>query len=208
MSTEKLNDTFLTERFEDALIYSNKLHAGQLRKGSQVPYIAHLLGVAGLVLEDGGDEDEAIAALLHDAVEDQGGLGTLNEIRMRYGSRVAEIVLSVSDAYEDPKPPWRERKEDYIASIRTADLSAIRVSLADKVYNARATLMDIEQEGESGWSRFNGGKDGTLWYYHQLIGSYRERGSSKLLQELIRVIGELDEISEGYNGNDNHNNDG
>jgi GTP pyrophosphokinase len=208
MSTEKLDDTFLTERFEDALIYSNKLHAGQLRKGSQVPYIAHLLGVAGLVLEDGGDEDEAIAALLHDAVEDQGGLGTLNEIRMRYGSRVAEIVLSVSDAYEDPKPPWRERKEDYIASIRTADLSAIRVSLADKVYNARATLMDIEQEGESGWSRFNGGKDGTLWYYHQLIGSYRERGSSKLLQELIRVIGELDEISEGYNGNDNHNNDG
>ncbi|GAH02610.1 unnamed protein product, partial [marine sediment metagenome] len=146
--------------------------------------------------------------LLHDAVEDQGGLGTLNEIRMRYGPRVAEIVLSVSDAYEDPKPPWRERKEDYIASIRTADLSALRVSLADKVYNARATLMDIEQEGESGWSRFNGGKDGTLWYYHQLIGSYRERGSSKLLQELIRVIGELDEISEGYNGNDNHNNDG
>jgi len=208
MSTEKLDDTFLTERFEDALIYSNGLHAGQLRKGSQVPYIAHLLGVAGLVLEDGGDEDEAIAALLHDAVEDQGGLGTLNEIRMRYGSRVAEIVLSVSDAYEDPKPPWRERKENYIASIRTADLSAIRVSLADKVYNARATLMDIEQEGESGWSRFNGGKDGTLWYYHQLIGSYRERGSSKLLQELIRVIGELDEISEGYNGNDNHNNDG
>ena len=208
MSTEKLDDTLLTERFEDALIYSNKLHAGQLRKGSQVPYIAHLLGVAGLVLEDGGDEDEAIAALLHDAVEDQGGLGTLNEIRMRYGSLVAEIVLSVSDAYEDPKPPWRERKENYIASIRTADLSAIRVSLADKVYNARATLMDIEQEGESGWSRFNGGKDGTLWYYHQLIGSYRERGSSKLLQVLIRVIGELDEISEGYNGNDNHNNDG
>ena len=208
MSTEKLNDTFLTERFEDALIYSNKLHAGQLRKGSQVPYIAHLLGVAGLVLEDGGDEDEAIAALLHDAVEDQGGLGTLNEIRMRYGSRVAEIVLSVSDAYEDPKPPWRERKEDYIASIRTADLSAIRVSLADKVYNARATLMDIEQDGESGWSRFNGGKDGTLWYYHQLIGSYRERGSSKLLQELIRVIGELDEISKGYNEDDNHSNDG
>ena len=208
MSTENLNDSFLTERFEDALTYSNGLHAGQLRKGSQVPYIAHLLGVAGLVLEDGGDEDEAIAALLHDAVEDQGGLGTLNEIRMRYGSRVAEIVQSVSDASEDPKPPWRERKEDYIASIRTADLSAIRVSLADKVYNARATLMDIEQEGESGWLRFNGGKDGTLWYYHQLIGSYRERGSSKLLQELIRVIGELDEISKGYNGDDNHNNDG
>ncbi|MES0361199.1 MAG: HD domain-containing protein [Anaerolineales bacterium] len=208
MSIEKSNDTFLTERFEDALIYSNRLHAGQLRKGSQVPYIAHLLGVAGLVLEDGGDEDEAIAALLHDAVEDQGGLITLKEIRKRYGPRVAEIVLSVSDTYENPKPPWRERKEGYITSIHSADLSARRVSLADKVYNARATLMDIKQEGESGWLRFNGGKEGTLWYYHQLIDAFRERGSGKLLQELIRVIGVLEEISEGYNGDDDHNNDG
>lgn len=205
MSIEKSKDTFLTERFEDALIYSNRMHAGQSRKGSQVPYIAHLMGVAGLVLEDGGDEDEAIAALLHDAVEDQGGLNTLTEIRKRFGPRVAEIVLSVSDTYEDPKPPWRERKEGYIASIRAADNSTIRVSLADKVNNARATLMDIKQEGESGWTRFNGRKEGTLWYYHQLIGAFRERYSSKLLQELIRVIKELEEISEGYNGDDNHN---
>ena len=208
MSIEKSKVIFLTERFEDALIYSNGLHAGQLRKGSQVPYIAHLLGVAGLVLEDGGDEDEAIAALLHDAVEDQGGLMTLGEIRSRYGPRVAEIVLSVTDTYEDPKPPWRERKEGYIATIRTADLSAIRVSLADKVYNARATLMDIKQEGESGWSRFNGGKEGTLWYYHQLINAFRGRSSSKLLQELVRVIRELEQISEGYNGDDNQNKGG
>ena len=208
MSIEKSKVIFLTERFEDALIYSNGLHAGQLRKGSQVPYIAHLLGVAGLVLEDGGDEDEAIAALLHDAVEDQGGLMTLREIRSRYGPRVTEIVLSVTDTYEDPKPPWRERKEGYIATIRTADLSAIRVSLADKVYNARATLMDIKQEGESGWSRFNGGKEGTLWYYHQLINAFRGRSSSKLLQELVRVIRELEQISEGYNGDDNHNKGG
>jgi (p)ppGpp synthase/HD superfamily hydrolase len=205
MSIEKSKNTFLTERFEDALIYSNGLHAGQLRKGSQVPYFAHLMGVVGLVLEDGGDEDEAIAALLHDAVEDQGGLITLTEIRKRYGPRVAEIVLSVTDTYENPKPAWRERKDGYIASIRTADLSARRVSLADKVYNARATLMDIEQEGESGWSRFNGGKEGTLWYYHQLIDAFRGRSSSKLLQELVRVIRELEEIAEGYNGDDNHN---
>ncbi len=157
MSIEGLKGTLLTERFEDALIFSTQLHARQLRKSSQVPYIAHLLGVTGLVLEDGGDEAEAIAALLHDAVEDQGGINTLDEIRKRYGSRVAEIVIAVSDAYQEPKPPWRERKEAYIASIGTANPSAIRVSLADKVYNARATLMDIRQEGESGWSRFNGG---------------------------------------------------
>ena len=205
MSIEISKDTFLTERFEDALIYSTRLHAGQLRKSSQVPYVAHLLGVAGLVLEDGGDEDEAIAALLHDAVEDQGGLIILTEIRKRYGPRVAEIVMSVTDAYEDPKPPWRERKEGYVASIRSANLSAIRVSLADKVHNARATLMDIEKEGESGWSRFNAGKEGTLWYYHQLIDAFRERSSSNLLQELIRVIRELEKISGDYNGVVNHN---
>lgn len=205
MSIEGSKGSFLTKRFEDALIFSTHLHEGQLRKSSQVPYIAHLLGVTGLVLEDGGDEDEAIAALLHDAVEDQGGLITLNEIQSRYGSRVAEIVMSVTDAYEDPKPPWRERKEGYIASIRAADPSAIRVSLADKVYNARATLMDIRLEGESGWSRFNGGKEGTLWYYHQLIEAFRERSSSNLLQELVRVIRELEKISGGYNENYSHN---
>jgi len=208
MSIEGLKGSFLTKRFEDALIFSTHLHEGQLRKGSQVPYIAHLLGVTGLVLEDGGDEDEAIAALLHDAVEDQGGLKTLNEIQSRYGSRVAEIVMSVTDAYEDQRPPWRERKEGYIASIRAADPSAIRVSLADKVYNARATLMDIREEGESGWSRFNGGKEGTLWYYHELIEAFRERSSSNLLQELVRVIRELERISGGYNGNYNHNKSG
>jgi len=208
MSIEGLKGSFLTKRFEDALIFSTHLHEGQLRKGSQVPYIAHLLGVTGLVLEDGGDEDEAIAALLHDAVEDQGGLKTLNEIQSRYGSRVAEIVMSVTDAYEDQRPPWRERKEGYIASIRAADPSAIRVSLADKVYNARATLMDIREEGESGWSRFNGGKEGTLWYYHELIEAFRERSSSNLLQELVRVIRELEKISGDYNGNYNYNKSG
>jgi len=186
---------FLTERFEDALVYANRLHAEQTRKRSQVPYIAHLIGVASLVLEDGGGEDEAIAALLHDAVEDQGGLDTLEDIRQRFGAGVAEIVLAVTDSLTDPKPPWRARKEKYIASIREASPQALRVSLADKVYNARATLRDIRREGESGWDRFNGGKDGTLWYYRQLIVEFGKHGSPDLLQELIRIVDQLEQIS-------------
>jgi GTP pyrophosphokinase len=187
--------SFLTERFEDALVYANRLHAEQVRKRSQVPYYAHLLGVTSLVLEDGGDEDEAIAALLHDAVEDQGGLDTLEEIRQRYGTGVAEIVIAVTDAYTDPKPPWRARKEKYIASIRTASPQALRVSLADKVYNARVTLRDIRREGESIWERFNGGKEGALWYYRQLINEFGKHGSRDLLQELIRIVDQLEKVS-------------
>jgi len=140
---------FLTSRFENALVYAAQLHARQVRKRSNVPYIAHLLGVTSLVLEDGGQEDEAIAALLHDAVEDQGGIETLKEIQQKFGLEVADIVIGVTDAISDPKPPWRERKEAYIASIRTASPAVLRVSLADKVYNARATLRDIRREGES-----------------------------------------------------------
>jgi len=188
-------DPFLTERFENALVYTTRIHAGQKRKRSNVPYIAHLLDVAGIVLEDGGDEDEAIAALLHDAVEDQGGLETLEIIRQRFGSRVAEIVNALTDAYSIPKPPWRERKEEYVASLLEADPSVIRVSLADKVYNARATLRDIRREGEPGWERFNGGKDGTLWYYQQLIQAFSEHGKSDLLDELMRIVDELERLA-------------
>ena len=182
----------LTERFEDALIYAARLHANQRRKRSSVPYLAHLLGVTSLVLEDGGGEDEAIAALLHDAVEDQGGLNTLAEIKRRYGGEVAEIVDGLTDAYSDPKPPWKERKQAYIASIRTANPAVIRVSLADKVYNARSTLRDIRREGEAGWEKFNGGKEGTLWYYRQLIQEFEHHGSRSLLSELIRIVSEIE----------------
>ena len=195
MSSLGSKTSFLTERFEDALVYANRLHAEQVRKRSQVPYFAHLLGVTSLVLEDGGGEDEAIAALLHDAVEDQGGLDTLEEIRQRCGTGVAEIVNAVTDAYTDPKPPWRARKEKYIASIRTASPQALRVSLADKVYNARATLRDIRREGESGWERFNGGKEGTLWYYRQLVREFGKHGSRDLLQELSRIVDQLEKVS-------------
>ncbi len=195
MSSMDSKTSFLTDRFDEALVYANHLHAKQVRKRSQVPYFAHLLGVTSLVLEDGGGEDEAIAALLHDAVEDQGGLDTLEDIRQRYGTGVAEIVDAVTDAYTDPKPPWRARKEKYIASIRTASPQALRVSLADKVYNARATLRDIRREGETGWERFNGGKEGTLWYYRQLIKEFGKHGSRDLLQELVRIVDQLEKVS-------------
>ncbi len=149
MQSSETASQILSERFEEALVYAARLHANQTRKGTDIPYIAHLLGVAGIVLEDGGSETEAIAALLHDAVEDQGGLKTLEDIRGIFGDAVAEIVLAVSDSYTHPKPAWRERKQAYIDSIHRASPSAIRVSLADKVYNARSTLEDVRREGEA-----------------------------------------------------------
>jgi (p)ppGpp synthase/HD superfamily hydrolase len=188
---DKHNPQVLDARFEQALVYAFHLHSGQTRKQSQVPYIAHLLGVTAIVLEDGGSEVEAIAALLHDAVEDQGGLETLEKIRMRFGSNVADLVLALSDSFTQPKPPWRERKQAYLESIPGANLSEIRISLADKVYNARSILRDLRLEGEQVWSRFNGGKDGTLWYYQQLIFAFQTHGDQPLLSELIRILEQI-----------------
>jgi len=196
MTDNNLVPNFLSERFEDALVYAARLHANQKRKRSGVPYIAHLLGVTGIVLEDGGTEDEAISALLHDAVEDQGGLEALEEIRLRFGTPVAEIVLAVSDSHLDPKPPWHKRKEAYISSIQNASPSAIRVSLADKVYNARATLRDVRRDGDDAWAGFKGGRNGTLWYYKQLIQAFEKHGSRTLLSELIRIVEHLEELSD------------
>jgi GTP pyrophosphokinase len=191
MSADKKPEFILGERFERALLYAARLHEKQQRKRSEVPYIAHLLGVTALVLEDGGDEDEAIAALLHDAVEDQGGLDTLETIRVEFGERVAGIVLEVSDSYQQPKPPWRERKAAYITSLGESSPGAVRVSLADKVYNARSTLEDLRREGEAAWNKFNGGRDGTLWYYDELLKAFSLHGQNPLLSELERVVGQI-----------------
>jgi GTP pyrophosphokinase len=144
------------------MVYAACLHAGQTRKRTDRPYIGHLLGVTALVLENGGDEDEAIAALLHDAVEDQGGVITLEAIRRKFGDRVARIVEGCTDSFTTPKPPWRQRKEDYLARLRTALPDVRLVSAADKLNNAREILRDYRTEGEAVWARFNGGKDGTL----------------------------------------------
>ncbi len=189
MSTETAK---LSNRFEQALVYAHKLHREQTRKGGNVPYISHLLSVAALVLENGGDEDEAIAALLHDAVEDQGGKATREVILNMFGKRVAEIVDGCTDADTIPKPPWRERKEQYIAKLRHASSSVRKVALADKLHNARSILGDLSRDGKATWDKFTGGKSGTLWYYRTLLEVFLETDAdSWLVQELNRVVGEL-----------------
>ncbi|MEM6639960.1 MAG: HD domain-containing protein [Pseudomonadota bacterium] len=158
----------LSQRFEDALVFAARLHAKQTRKGGNIPYISHLLGVTSLVLEAGGSEDEAIAALLHDGPEDQGGEKTLTDIRHRFGNEVAEIVAACSDTFDDPKPPWKARKEAYLEKLEFATESVLLVSCADKLHNARSILTDYRNVGDALWQRFRGGKDGTLWYYSAL----------------------------------------
>lgn len=181
----------LTPRFEEAAIYALRLHDKQLRKGTQIPYAAHLFSVASIALSHGANEDEAIAALLHDAVEDQGGASTLAEIRRRFGDTVAAIVEGCTDTDVVPKPPWRARKEAYIAHVRTASPSVRLVSASDKLDNARAVLADYYVLGESLWERFKGGRDGTLWYYHELVNVFREAGGGSIVDELDRVVQEL-----------------
>lgn len=180
----------LGPRFEAALEYMLHVHGGQVRKGTTIPYVGHLLGVAALVLEDSGDEDEAIAALLHDAVEDGGGSERLSDIRHRYGPRVARIVSECSDTDLIPKPPWRERKEAYIAHLATASDSAIRVSLADKVHNARAIVRDHREIGDELWSRFHPDSD-QGWYYGALLEAFEARAHSSLLRELRSLVSEM-----------------
>lgn len=171
------------------------VHAHQVRKGSGVPYIAHLLGVASIALENGANEDEAIAALLHDAGEDAGGDGRIADIRLRFGDVVADIVQGCTDAVLIPKPPWRKRKEDYIAHVPTASSSTRLVSASDKLYNARSILADFRQVGDEVWQRFKGGKDGTLWYYRSLITAFRQAANSPLIDELDRVVTELERLA-------------
>jgi (p)ppGpp synthase/HD superfamily hydrolase len=182
-------------RFEEALVYATRLHAGQVRKGTAIPYVAHLLAVTAIVLENGGGEDEAIAALLHDAVEDQGGAATREEIRRRFGETVVAIVDGCTDAETVPKPPWRERKEAYVAHVGHASPSIRLVSAADKLHNARAILADYRQHGEALWSRFRGGRDGTLWYYRALVEAFRAAGSTPLIDELDRTVRELERLA-------------
>jgi GTP pyrophosphokinase len=193
MSEDTISATWLTQRFEEALLYAYDLHALQTRKGTGVPYISHLLIVAGTVLEHGGDEDEAIAALLHDAVEDQGGQETLKQIRLRYGHRVATIVEECTDADVIPKPPWRERKEAYLAHLRHASTSARLVSSADKLHNARAILSDYRDLGDEIWSRFNSTKEENLWYYRSLAEVFLSTGPKRLATELARVVADLEQ---------------
>ncbi len=186
----------LTPRFEESLCYAVRLHADQTRKGTQIPYAAHLLSVAALVIENGGDEDQAIAALLHDAVEDQGGLPRLQEIRQRYGERVANLVDGCTDAYQLPKPPWRQRKEAYLDRLRKEHPDVRLISLADKLHNARSLFISLKEEGQAVWKRFNGGKDGTLWYYQALLQVFLEISPGAMTDEFQRLVAAIQQISE------------
>lgn len=185
----------LTEHFEEALAFAARLHARQLRKGTIIPYISHLLIVTGIVLENGADEDTAIAALLHDAIEDQGGAKTREEIRRRFGDTVVAIVDGCTDAEVIPKPPWRGRKERYIARLREASPAVRLISAADKLHNVRAILADYREIGESVWHRFNGGKNGTLWYYRSVADTLREDGTTPLIEELDRSVTDLERLA-------------
>lgn len=198
-SGESTDTPKLGPKFDEALIYARTLHHTQTRKGTDIPYMAHLMSVAAIALEHGADEDEAIAALLHDAVEDQGGAKTLLEIRRRFGDKVAGIVETCSDAEGNvgqTKPPWRERKLAYIRHLHTASEPALLVSASDKLHNARAILHDFREQGDALFDRFNAGKQDVLWYYRELVRGFENarNGSDRLrplVQKLTRVVDNL-----------------
>jgi GTP pyrophosphokinase len=187
-----------TPRFEAALVYAHQVHQHQRRKGTGIPYIAHILGVAALAIEYGASEDEAIGALLHDAAEDGGGEATLAEIRASFGDAVADIVLGCSDSLvEDPedKLPWRERKENYLAHLQHASESVLLVSAADKLHNVRSITRDYREHGEDIWDRFQGRRDGTLWYYETVADTLLRRYRSQLTRDLQDAVDELLEMT-------------
>jgi len=192
-SHDELPSAVLTARFSEAVRWASLLHADQVRKGTQIAYVGHLLAVAALVLEDGGTEDEAIAAVLHDAVEDQGVAEA--EIRSRFGSHVAEIVVACSDAIGVPRDAdsWRDRKEGYLQHLEVDDLpdGSLRITAADKLHNARSILTDLRDHGPSVWKRFNAGAGDQKWYYVQLARVLAERHPGPTSRELERVVAEL-----------------
>jgi (p)ppGpp synthase/HD superfamily hydrolase len=191
--------SFLTWRFDTALQFASGLHHDQTRKGGPIPYVAHLMSVCALVLEAGGDEDQAIAALLHDAVEDRGGRSILDTIRQMFGDRVANTVESCSDSTAtnpEEKLPWRERKDNYLEHLRNANADALIVSAADKLHNARAILADYRELGEGLWSRFNAPKQDQLWFYGEMATTLRQTAAPRpLVDELGLVVGELKRLA-------------
>ena len=184
----------LTERFLAAVALAAEVHGRQRRSGTEIPYLAHLLVVTGLVLEDGGDEDQAIAAMLHDAVEDGGGRAMLERIERGFGERVAAIVEACSDTVDgDPVEPWIERKRRYLEHLPSVgDDAILRVALADKVHNARSIVRDYRQEGHRLWERFTQKTAREqLWYYGALLAFFQERRPGPLVEDLYRAVGEL-----------------
>jgi len=189
----------LSKRFDHAVKFARKAHKKQARKGTEIPYISHLLGVTSLVLEMGGSEDETIAALLHDVVEDCGGRPMLERVREEFGDDVARIVWANSDTDEIPKPPWRERKQAYLDSLPGKQRDELLISLADKLHNARSTLLEYRRIGDEIWPRFKEGREGQLWYYDELVRNFDARADdlgpacAMKLDDFRRTIAELHE---------------
>jgi (p)ppGpp synthase/HD superfamily hydrolase len=183
----------LTSRYDEAFRYAHDLHRDQTRKGTLIPYISHLMTVSAICVEHGGNEDQAIGGLLHDAAEDQGGQETLDEIRRRFGDGVAEIVFDCTDAWIEPKPEWRPRKEAYLAKLPGKSPRSLLVSLADKTHNAEAILFDYRALGDPLWQRFNGGADGTRWYYRALASVFSEVLPGRLSDRLSRAVAAFSE---------------
>lgn len=184
----------LTQQFEKALIYAHRLHVTQLRADGKTPYIAHLMSVAALVLEMDGDEDEAIAALLHDAIEDQGGEATRQRIQQEFGDRVTQIVQGCTEMML-PALSWRDRKLKYLEKLHNASPSVQRVVLADKLHNVRSLLASFHEEGEQVWHRFNGGRAETLWFYRAVLNALQVGEGNYWIHLYNQVLGELEGVS-------------
>jgi (p)ppGpp synthase/HD superfamily hydrolase len=179
-------------RLQRAFRYAARLHDGQTRKQTAVPYLSHLMAVASLVLEAGGDEEVAIAALLHDVVEDCGGMPRLREIHKMFGPRVARMVEGCTDSFVEPKPDWIDRKKGYLQEVKHADAETRLVSASDKLHNVRTILADYRLDGEAIWNRFNGRKEGTLWYYRALSDEYQRRDRNRITRELAIAVADLE----------------
>ncbi|HWZ83858.1 MAG TPA: HD domain-containing protein [Terriglobales bacterium] len=185
----------LGHRLQKAFAYAAEKHAGQTRKQTAVPYLSHLMAVAALVLEGGGDEDLAIAGLLHDVVEDCGGMPRLREIRKMFGARVAKVVEGCTDSFSDPKLPWLVRKNEYLQRLKHEDADTRLVSASDKLHNVRTVTADYRQQGESIWKRFSGGRDGTLWYYRALNDEFQRRKGNRITRELAVAMQQLEKVT-------------
>lgn len=193
----------MTHRLGEALAWAADLHAGQVRKGTQVPYVAHLLAVAALVLDGGGQEDDAIAALLHDALEDTEA--TRDEIEARFGSQVARVVAACSDTEVQPKPPWRERKTDFLARLGgpDADEHVLLVVAADKIHNVGSMLADHRRVGDASWARFKAGPRDQHWYYREVARHVRSGLGGPMadtLDGLVAQLGALVDAGDGSRG--------
>lgn len=188
---------YAIDRITEAQNYAASLHSNQTRKSTGIPYITHLWTVAATVAEFGGTEEQFIAALLHDAAEDQGGEATLEDIRKRFGDDVAQMVAGCSDTFETPKPAWKQRKETYLSHLREASDSVVLISCCDKLHNSRSIVRDLRTVGNAVWDRFTGGRDGSLWYYKSLLRIYKDRMlPTPLVLELEQCVEEMHALAD------------